>query len=850
MNITSGKTADITPYTLVYPAWIWNSGMAKGIYHDRQSLGVILPAGASLSIRCSNSIESTLTLNLLNDDRHTESQINITGEWSTFTATHACVPFIETPYSPILAKIEFITTGEKQLPVYTPTSDAQAFLDNWEHWGAEFALIITTYAALLVPAGDKSKIVELHQGSGLNQLESYYTSIFEFYNALAGISFDATIPTDKNIANRYFMKADLHGSGSAYYGHAWTAETNNTIRNFWLDPRPENWGCLHEIAHGYQGAFMYNSTVHTGEVWNNLYATYYQHKMLGDCVYELGWMYGGNAQGTFTALQKLFDSGSPISTWQLHEILFFYMFIFDKATEQAFTVFNQTYRQLSNKAGFNLADHPMMDLLATVCAQTKNLDISFFMKLAGTNLSDALTDANLYSNLESAGPLYRLVDASQLDAIQKTLGLKTPLSLVDTKALKITGLKGSLTISMSPQAFSENRNKVLILKNGSNISLLVKITNSEIQVNDLPIGPYKLHNPSAPHAKREAATHDAEVRAQMNNSIALNYNYSFGSSLASQHIFLSGLGGKEFAWFTVDMKSARATLKVIDCNPHSYFDEKIYAAVTVRDINGFIVLHKGMPGINTTGLHEEFSIGFGHTIHIFHNEPSRIGTPQQEISFIDPHTKDNILKVTQQGLVNGSLTILPGENLKDKIEKAACTLRQAPHLLLHLDLPQKDDILTAIVTFSYPEQSLLLEKYRDLWPSYADTGGPIVFGHYFTWKLSGLGNHTMMNIAIDTRMQTITIETMGRTPHLYFKSIYIAVWVRTHTGEPIHCEELRGDIPSQANFVTLPFQKDYTVSICHLEPSRSELVNADTQEKYSIDQIHVLRATGEEALQI
>lgn len=849
MNVTSEKTAHITPYTLVHPAWLLNSGMAKGIYHDRQPLGVIVPAGGTLSIRCSNAVESKLTLNLLNDDQHTESQISITREWTTFTATHAVVPFIETPYTPILANIEFTTTGEKQLPVYTPTSDAQAFLDDWESWGAEFALIRTTYTDLLVPAGDKSKVAELHKNSGLNHLELYYTSIFEYYNALAGISFDTTIPTDKNISNRYFMKADLHGSGSAYYGHAWTAETNNTIRNFWLDPRPENWGSLHEIAHGYQGSFMYNSTIQTGEIWNNLYATFYQHKMLGNRVYELGWMYGGNAQGTFTALQKLFESGSPISTWQLHEILFFYMFIFDKATEQAFTAFNQTYRQLSNTAGFKLADHPMMDVLATVCAKTKNLDISFLMKLAGTSLSDALTVANLYSNLEPAGPLYRLVPASQLIAIQEKLGLKTPLSLVDTKTLKFTGLKGNLSISMSPQAFSENRNKVLILKDGSNISRLVKITNSEIQVNDLPIGPYVLNHPSEPHAKRAAVTHYAEVLTQMNNSTVLTYDYSFGSSLASQKISLSGLYG-EFALLTVDMKSARVTLKVSGSHPHSYYGEKLYAAVTVRDRNGFIVLHKEMPGINTTALYEEVTIGSGYMIHILHEEPSRIVTPQTEHPPINFQTKENILVVTQQGLENKSLTTLPSENLEHEIGKAADKLRQSPHLLLHLDLPQKDDISTAIDTFSSLERSLLLEKYRDLWPSYADTGGPIVSGHYFTWRQPGIGNHTMINIAIDTRTQTITIETMGRIPHGHFPSIYIAVWVRTHTGEPIHCEELRGDIPSQANFVTLPFKKDYTVSVCHMEPSRSELVNADTQEKYSINQIHVLRATGEEALQI
>lgn len=838
-----------TPYTLENPVWLLAADLRKGTFHDRQALGFILPAGESINVRRSSPIDTDLILNFFNDDRRTESSVVITSQWTTFTATHPAVVFIQTPYSAITAEIEYTVTREKPLPIYTPQGNAQAFFQTWDEQDAEFALIQTTYANLLVPAFDKQKTKELHQTCGLDSLETFYTSVFEYFNSLAGISFTTTVRTDRNIPNRYFIKADKSGGGGAYYGHSWIAQVSPSIATCGLDVRPDNWCALHEIAHGYQGVFMQNTTVPSGEVWNNVYAAYYQHKMMGNEIYERGWMYGGNSERTFVELQNRLDSNTPITTWHHWERLFFFLFIFDKAGEHVISLFNQEYRRLVSKDDFKLADHPMMDVIARICATRANVDIGPFMAFVQAPLSYRLRDTNLYNNLIPAWPLYRLVPAASLRQIQQTLRLKTPLSLVDSRQLKTTDLKGSLKLTMNAQSFKESQGKVLLIKDGSNISRLQTITSPEIHLNNFPIGVYTLLHPSAPHARRIATCNHIEVQALADNPVTLEYQYYFSPSLASQRISLRGLSG-EFASLEFDMQSSSLKINVISSRPHPYAHNTIYAAITVQDRNDFLLFHKDMPGIDTVISSDEIAIGSGYKVTLFHQEPTRLVSTPTVHPIINKQLPTNVFEITQQGLRNTSLNNDPGDNLKAEIEKTANSLRQASHLLLHLDLPVRDDLYTAIDTFTTSERLSLLEQYADLWPSYADTGGPVVPGGYFTWRQPGLGNYTSVNISIDTNAETISIETIARAPHSYLIAIYIAVWVRTEKGEVLHCQELRGDALPQAVNVTLPFQKGYTVSVLHLEPTRSELINTDTQVQFAVKQIHTVRAMGDGKLQL
>lgn len=108
---TSGNTAEIEVPVVVNSSQertvqrklyakedTWNmdiDNLLRGNYHDRQNLGIYLESGANLKVRL---LEGQINLKgeLLNDDQETESEFNISTEWTTITSEYDSVPFIKT----------------------------------------------------------------------------------------------------------------------------------------------------------------------------------------------------------------------------------------------------------------------------------------------------------------------------------------------------------------------------------------------------------------------------------------------------------------------------------------------------------------------------------------------------------------------------------------------------------------------------------------------------------------------------------------------------------------------------------------------------------------------------------
>lgn len=152
-TITKSKSL----YTLTRPVWLDAAGMSKGIDHDRQHLGIILAAGQVVRVRQTNAAFSgKLKLRLLNDDSKTEAEFTIGSSWVEASVKAVSVPFIDTPYAtgaPVV-EVEYPDTS-KILPVYRKGENETAFFARWDNQDAEFALIESDYAALLVPKSAK-----------------------------------------------------------------------------------------------------------------------------------------------------------------------------------------------------------------------------------------------------------------------------------------------------------------------------------------------------------------------------------------------------------------------------------------------------------------------------------------------------------------------------------------------------------------------------------------------------------------------------------------------------------------------------------------------------------------------
>lgn len=827
--------------SLERPGWLIAAGLDKGLHHDRTAAGgikgTVLSAGSKIRFRQTSPMSNMgVSLALLNDDNKTEEHLDVTVEWREIYCHHASVPFFSTPYTDVagqLITIDVEITGpQKILPIYKAGGSAGLFFQLWDVQGAEYALFVSDYAQILIPAKDKEVLRRLHQTSGLQALTAYYDGVFEYFNYLAGLSFDPVAPTDKNIPNRYFMKADKSGAGAAYYGGGWTAETSDSVAAFWLDIKATNWGSLHEIGHGYQGSFMANSSINMAEVWNNVLAASYQNKMLGEAVYEDGWLYSGGEEKLYKDAMAEFDSESAIQT--NHLILFFYMLMFERMGEKGIVEFFQRYRRLSNGQGFKVEDHPAMELLSSVAVDVANIDVSTYMAHAEAPLAWRQEVENAYSNATPVFPLYLLVSQQALRQVQELLGLRSPLNLVSCAELAVTGLTGDVSFNFEEPVYHELVGKVFLLRDGKGTARILKLTSARVVVNGLPVGLYVLQLPEAASGGYQCVTRYAVVKSGRSDVDCI-YVRKYASALANQVVYLKGLSGV-FCTVVVDVSRGTMVVDVVSESPHSYFVGEVYATVSLRDDRGSVVFSRTMMGDKTALFYREFAIEKDFTVEILHKEPSRLTVSNSAASqLIDGVSQTNRLKITVQGLVNVEIGTDPGENLKSEIEKCAGIFEQFPHLVLHADYPVKQDLKQAINSFAEPIRSQLFERYRAvgfLPPAFNRS----LFGSVMTWGLEGNGGRDIGYLKMKLAVQSLDIVFSGGAPHEYFSSVYMSVVVKSASGEIVYFRELRGDESAEASTVTLPFAPGSTVSVMHREPTRCWIVR-DSPERTSVERV-------------
>lgn len=616
-NITKLKPI----YTLTRPVWLDAAGMTKGINHDHQHLGIILPANQKLRVRqVDAAFSGTLTLRLLNDGRKTEASFSVSRDWVEASVNAVSVPFIETPYvkgAPVM-EIAYPETS-KILPVYRKGESEAAFFERWNSQDAEFALVDAGYAVILVPKISKPAPQTSGKVNTLDALIAYYEGIFTFYNALSGISFEAEQDTDWNITNRYLMKADKDNSSGGYYGGNWTAESSASVSSFWLTPQARNWGSLHEIAHGYQGHFMTGKHFYVSEVWNNICATSYQDMMLGDGKYQDGWLYDyGKKEKVEKTIFQLIANETPLNQWDLRSKLYFIMLMVDKAGKLAFTHFNQQYRKSCNSSDFFPYVHSLLDLLSDSFAVAgAQVDVTPFIQLTGGHVTQPQRDRNKFSHAKVVYPLYQLVDTAQLEAVKNQLKLDSTLRLVDATQLKATGLKGNVSLRFDIDDFAQIYGKDLILMEGARYAYKTRIDIPTMSLRDLPIGVYTLRLPTGKDRKYQPTTDYLQVK-QGDNAAEINFIKKLASPIISQEINLLGISDEVFSTLFVDRAQGKLVIDVFTTTPHYSFPNVTYAKIIVRDPQGEITFAKDIPGAEASLSHDELIFSIGDQIEIFH----------------------------------------------------------------------------------------------------------------------------------------------------------------------------------------------------------------------------------------
>lgn len=110
--------------------------------------------------------------------------------------------------------------------------------------------------------------------------------------------------------------------------------------------------------------------------------------------------------------------------------------------------------------------------------------------------------------------------------------------------------------------------------------------------------------------------------------------------LEKQQFKFLGLGDYEFA--KVDIVGGNATIdtKYMAQGPHCYFKDQVYASITIKDEKGKVIKKKEYIGQqNEPAGIKEVSLKDGYTVTIYHAEPSRLQTNNDQQ--LKQHQKEN-----------------------------------------------------------------------------------------------------------------------------------------------------------------------------------------------------------------
>lgn len=706
-------------FNLTRPTWLDIARMSKGINHDRQHLGIILGANQTIRVRQTNpQFIGELTLRLLNVDARTEDSAILSAGWTELSVSDVSVPFVDTPYAETEATVEYeYDDSAKTLPVYQQGGSQEDFFNQWDSQNAEFALIESECAILLSPAVSKIAFKNLWHTGGIDSLIDYYYSIFDFYNNLAGLSFDAPQFTDLNCPNRYFMKADADSDAGAYYGEFWTAEVSRSISSYWVEPDPTNWGSLHEIAHGYDPFYGRDMYFSVAEVWNNIYAASYQDLMLGDRQYQEGWLYDyGNQDGVEQVINDNIDSGILLNDWEERSKLYFLMLMLQASDIVAFTYFNQQYRLKCNTAGFTFTDYYLLDNIADSLASSGNkVDVAPFVLLAGGYITPAQRELNKFSRAVAVYPLNRLVEGNDLEALQQRLNLQTPFNLVSVEQLAIGGLTGNIALTLEIDDFRQLDGETLLLMDGGRNVRQLTIESREITFTDLPVGVYTLRLPSGKNRKYQQ-DNDYLVVSQWDSWQTVNFIQKLASPLASQTFIMNGAGDDLFGRVFIDQANKKISVDIINTEPHFRYENELYASISLKDNQGYETFYLEIFGINVELSHDELPFSVGSTLEIFHAETkTRLKISPAFNGLIDTTSTLNTFEITGLGVKNIVLSNDPLDGLLSQIAMAAEKLR-ANYEMLHAECNAKDDIWLAIQAVPQPLRDELLVQYADCLP--------------------------------------------------------------------------------------------------------------------------------------
>ncbi|CAD5900051.1 putative mucin/carbohydrate-binding domain-containing protein [Carnobacterium maltaromaticum] len=806
-------------FSIEEPIWISNSGMNKGQYHDRQDLGFILEKNIVLKIRQSNlEYKKNLTLWLLGNDSKVEKSISVGSEWKTISSTEATIPFVTTPLNTSGAELEYVVESnqaQKHLPIYSLNENEQAFFNSWDTQDAEYALIKGQDFQLLLPKRDKILARNLKDFESLNELIEYYRDLFEMYNKLAG--FDGSSLTNKNGSNRYFLKADTHGAGGAYYSNNWTANSESTA-DMWLNK--VSWGTLHEIGHGYQAGFD-NKGMYTGEVSNNLYAVQYQYEKYGKEADKIGWLFDFGKKETVekNLYTKMMNNSATYHSLDLREQLILLTMLKQKAGNIAFTKMNQGYREAANIDGFDKEKYQLPDLLNRYYSENSQLDFTPVLRKWALSLDTEQSEINQAKGYPAIASLADVVPESQLTKARSLVDFKLLITsnfeMVENTEISALNFCGIVTLKLKEENSKELIGTKVKIKEGNKVIQEKEITGTTVALNSLPNGVYTVEFTGKAMKNYVVETPYIYVK-EGKNEVEMVLEKLNVSCLSNQKINFLGLGSFKFGEFKTNLNSKIATLSITSKTPHYYYkDGEVYATLKVKDAQNKTKYEKVVYGTDMELSSDIVSLDVGDQIDIYHAETKERLTSNEKI--IDANKNTNSLIVTKNGLENQSILNDPEQDLIQKINVSANLILQNDALK---DFPLfqsalKKNLFLAIQGLTEPLNSKYLEKYAMLFPEPEE-------GENFQYVFKGLGDEVFSEMILSLKEGQVLIDTKNKQPHFYFDEVYASILIQNSLGIKIYEKIYNGKVTYSAMKETIQLNEGDYITVTHKESKEPE----------------------------
>lgn len=636
------KTVQRTLYTLPNADHLTGISFNRGYYHDRQNLGIWMPQGSSIQIRIVNAetFNQDLMIQFKNDDSQTESsdddklKIPADGSWVTLSNTKEAdsVPFITTPKNTTVQPVvEYkYTDALKEIPYYRYGDSQQAFFDAWDESQAPFAIIEGSAATFLVPVCDKDNIIHSSYGNKkdayrfetLDEMLEWYAAFVKQYDAYAGLDYDAKEPWNQNVRAKFFIKANAHGVGQAYYSQSHSAYNGKSLDTYLV----RDWLSLHEFGHGYEGAIAAQENPFV-ETTNNILGYYFEPTYRPE--EDFGWLLenftGTKAQRYAQLGQRMKDRLDTTNTFAdiveggnyYNVSLYMFTNLMNKlGPQKAVSAMHSYYRQVYYLTGKKMASS---DALAE-SLDTLGYNVLPYFKAWHIVPSGKVEDKIYAMDKPMLYFLKELIpDDTACETTRVQLGLEGIYSLVSTDDLSATGYISKVSLDVQIDDLEQVKGKKIQIKNGDKVVKELTISDSRVTC-ELPVGIYKVEMPS-PKSNAYQYGNEYLVASVGNVSKTLVYTKQSGNPLADDaQIQLLGLGDALVATVKVDTVSQKLIWTLSSTTPHMYIDGT-YISIQVLSPDGKELYSQELQGKQKTeksNLKVDFPVG--SKLILYHRE--------------------------------------------------------------------------------------------------------------------------------------------------------------------------------------------------------------------------------------